>query len=164
MNGGQESEAAGQRPQGLCCQLFHPLAAAPAQEVALKSLPRRKLWGSWRGAGPPPQLSLHRHPSFLPLPCSRPQTLRLTGVWALKAHPLFLLFHCKPASAGDIRNAGSTPGSGRSSAGGHGNPLQYSCLESPMDRRAWQATVHGVAGVRHDLGTKPPLYFHLERT
>ena len=40
--------------------------------------------------------------------------------------------------------------------GGHGNPLQYSCLENPMDRGAWQAKVHGVARVRHDLVTKPP--------
>ena len=50
-----------------------------------------------------------------------------------------------PASAGTIRDVGSTPGSGRSPAGGHGNPLQYSCLENPMDRGAWQASVHGVA-------------------
>ena len=39
----------------------------------------------------------------------------------------------------------------------HGNPLQYSCLENPMDRGAWQATVHGVTRVRHNLVTKPPL-------
>ena len=44
-------------------------------------------------------------------------------------------------NAGDL---GSTPGLGRSPAGGHGNPLQYSCLESPVDRAAWRATVHGV--------------------
>ena len=44
-------------------------------------------------------------------------------------------------SAGD---AGSVPGSGRSSGGGHGNSLQYSCLKNPMNRGAWQATVHGV--------------------
>ena len=50
-----------------------------------------------------------------------------------------------PASAGDRRDTGSIPGSGRSPGGGHGNPLQYSCLENPMDRGAWQATVHGVA-------------------
>ena len=50
---------------------------------------------------------------------------------------------------------GSVPGLGRSLEGGHGNPLQYSCLENPMDREAWQATVHGVARVRHDLETKP---------
>ena len=49
------------------------------------------------------------------------------------------------ASAGDVRDAGSIPGSGRSPGGGHGNPLQYSCLKNPMDRGAWGATVHGVA-------------------
>ena len=45
---------------------------------------------------------------------------------------------------------------GRSPGGGNGNPLQYSCLENPMDRGAWWATVHGVARVGHDLVTKPP--------
>ena len=49
------------------------------------------------------------------------------------------------ANAGDIRDTGLIPGSGRSSGGGHGNPLQYSCLENPMDRGGWWATVHGVA-------------------
>ena len=50
------------------------------------------------------------------------------------------------ASAGDIRDTGSVPGfSGRSPGGGHDNPLQYSCLENPMDRGAWRATVHKVA-------------------
>ena len=49
-----------------------------------------------------------------------------------------------PANAGDIRDVGSIPGSGRSLGGGHGNPLQYSCLEHPMDRGAWWATVHRV--------------------
>ena len=50
-----------------------------------------------------------------------------------------------PATAGDIRDTSSIPGSGRSPGGGHGKPPQYSCLENPMDRGAWQATVHGVA-------------------
>ena len=49
-----------------------------------------------------------------------------------------------PPSAGDIRDVGPIPGSGRSPGGGHGNPLQYSCLENPMDRGAWWATDHGV--------------------
>ena len=56
-------------------------------------------------------------------------------------------------SAGDL---GSIPGSGRSPGEGNGNPLQYSCLENPMDRGVWQATTHGVARVGHDLATKPP--------
>ena len=46
-----------------------------------------------------------------------------------------------PANAGDM---GLIPGSGRCPGGGHGNPLQYSCLENPMDRGAWRAAVHGV--------------------
>ena len=50
-----------------------------------------------------------------------------------------------PASAGDAGDVGSVPGSGRSPGGGHGNPLQYSCLEKPKDRGAWQAIFHGVA-------------------
>ena len=49
-----------------------------------------------------------------------------------------------PASAGDVRNSGSVPGLGRSLGGGHGNSLQYSCLENPMDREAWWTAVHGV--------------------
>ena len=49
-----------------------------------------------------------------------------------------------PANVGDIRDSGSNPGSGRSSGGGHGNPLQFSCRENPMDRGAWQSIVHGV--------------------
>ena len=50
-----------------------------------------------------------------------------------------------PANAGDIRDAGSVPGSGRSPGAGHGNPLQCSCLENPMGRGAWRAAVHRVA-------------------
>ena len=50
-----------------------------------------------------------------------------------------------PANAGDVRDTGLIPGSGRSPGGGHGNPLQYSCLENPMDRGAYQATVHSIA-------------------
>ena len=50
-----------------------------------------------------------------------------------------------PANAEDIRDANSIPGSGRSPGGGPENPLQYSCLENPMDRAAWWATVHSIA-------------------
>ena len=49
-----------------------------------------------------------------------------------------------PANAGDARDAGPIPGSGRSLAEGNGNLLQYSCLENPIDRGAWRATVHRV--------------------
>ena len=50
-----------------------------------------------------------------------------------------------PANAGDIRDTGSVPGSGRAPRGEHGNPLQYSCLENPMDRGVWWATIHRVS-------------------
>ena len=50
-----------------------------------------------------------------------------------------------PVNAGDIRDTDSIPGLGRSPIGGNCNPLQYSCLENPMDRGAWQAAVHRVA-------------------
>ena len=55
-----------------------------------------------------------------------------------------LLIKNMPASAGDTRDMGSTPGLGKSSGEGNGNPLQYSYLENPMDRGAWSATVHGL--------------------
>ena len=54
------------------------------------------------------------------------------------------------ANAGDLRDAGLIPGSGRSSGEGNGSLLQYSCLGNPMDRGAWWATVLGVARVRHN--------------
>ena len=56
-------------------------------------------------------------------------------------------------SAGDLD---LNPGLGRSPEEGNGNPLQYSCLENPMDRGAWQATVHGIVRVGHNLVSKPP--------
>ena len=50
-----------------------------------------------------------------------------------------------PVNAGDVKDVSSIPGSGRSPGEGHGNPLQYSSLENPMDRGAWWAIVHTVA-------------------
>ena len=62
-----------------------------------------------------------------------------------------LVVKSPPATAGDPRTLGSVPGSGRSPGGGHGSPLQYSCLEDPKDRGAWRAAVHGVAKNRTQL-------------
>ena len=56
----------------------------------------------------------------------------------------------------NVRNIGLIPGSGRYPEAGNGNPLQYSCLGNPMDREAWQATVHGIERVGHNLVTKLP--------
>ena len=55
-----------------------------------------------------------------------------------------------PAKEGDVRDMSSVPELGRSPGEGNGNAFQYSCLENPIDRGAWQATVQGVARIRHD--------------
>ena len=60
------------------------------------------------------------------------------------ASQVVLLVKNPPADAGDVTDMGLVPGSGRSPGGRRGNPLQYSCLENPMDRGTWWATVHGV--------------------
>ena len=69
--------------------------------------------------------------------CPSPQNTRASQVAPLVKN--------LPAKAGDMRDEGSIPGSGRSPGGWHGNPLQYSCVENPMDRGAWWATVHRAA-------------------
>ena len=63
-----------------------------------------------------------------------------------RASQVALVVNNPPANAGRSRGGGWVPGSGRSPAVGNGNPLQYSCLENPMDREAWWATVHGLSG------------------
>ena len=60
------------------------------------------------------------------------------------ASQLALVVKNPPASAEDVRDAGLIPGLGRSPGGRNGNLLQYSCLENPIDRGAWRATVRGV--------------------
>ena len=65
-----------------------------------------------------------------------------------------------PANAGDVRDADSIPGLGRSPGGGRNNLLQYSCLENPMSREAWQPAVHRVGKNRtrlKQLGTHAPV-------
>ena len=59
-----------------------------------------------------------------------------------------------PANAGDLRDTGSIPGLARSPGGGHGNPLQYSCLDNPTNRGAWRAIVHRVAESDMTKGTE----------
>ena len=69
----------------------------------------------------------------------------------IRASQVVLVVKNLPANVGDLRDAGSLPGLGRSPEGGHSNPLQCSCLVNPMDRGAWWATVHGVAKSRTRL-------------
>ena len=66
-------------------------------------------------------------------------------------------------SACNAVHLGLIPGSGRFPERGNGNPLQYPCLENPMDRGAWWAIVHGVVRVGHNLVMKPPLPPHYTR-
>ena len=61
-----------------------------------------------------------------------------------RASPVALVVKNLLAKAGDGRNMGVTPGSGKSLGGGHGNSLQYACLKNPMDRGGWWVTVYGV--------------------
>ena len=69
---------------------------------------------------------------------------QVTCVGLPTAPQVALVINSLSVSAGDLRDVGSAPGLGRFPEGGHDNPLQYSCLENPMDRGAWRATVHGV--------------------
>ena len=64
---------------------------------------------------------------------------------SITASKVVLVVKYLPVNAGDLKDLGSVPGLGKSPRGGHGNPLQYSCLENSMDKRAWPAAVHGVA-------------------
>ena len=73
--------------------------------------------------------------------------LSINTIWASQ---LALVVKNLLASARDIRDTGSIPGSGRFPGGGHDNPLKYSCLENPMDRGAWQSTVCGFQRDGHD--------------
>ena len=66
-------------------------------------------------------------------------------MYKLQASHVVLVVKNLSANAGDLRDADLISGSGRSPGGGHGNPLQYSCLENPMDRGAWWATVYGAS-------------------
>ena len=76
-------------------------------------------------------------------------SFKLTDRWLLalyicQASQIALMVKNTPTNAGDVRDTGSIPGSGRSPRGGNGNPFQYSCLENPMDIGAWWAIVHRV--------------------
>ena len=114
---------------------------------------------------------------FVPIPISFESCsfVLLSEVWKIYATSFVVLpqasfgnlgsfmvhkgFPCSSVSKESACNAGdlcSIPGLRRSPGEGNGNPLQYSCLENSIDRGVWQAIVHGVARVGHDLVTKPP--------
>ena len=70
--------------------------------------------------------------------------------WEWWSSQVVFLVKNLPTNAEDIRDLGSIPGSGRTPGEGNGNPLQYSCLENPMDRGAWWAKPIGAQRIRHD--------------
>ena len=76
------------------------------------------------------------------LPAEPPGKPKGESYWASQ---VALVVKNLPANAGNLSDSGSVPGSGRSPGEGNGNPLQYSGLGNPMDRGAWQATIHGIA-------------------
>ena len=75
------------------------------------------------------------------------------------ASQMALVVKNMPANAGDLRDTSSIHGSGRSPGGGHSNPLQYSCLENSMDRKAWWATDRGVTKSQTQLSKRYPLKY-----
>ena len=83
----------------------------------------------------------------LPNPGIKPGSPALQAVSLLSEPPgeMALVVKNMPANAGDVRDSGLVPGLGRPPGGEHGDSLQYSCLENPMDRVAWQAIFHRVA-------------------
>ena len=97
-------------------------------------------FSGWPSHDPGPQQgtrNIQSRPSLPPTESARPSSMSMDFLMAQKVKRL-------PAKQG-TGDLGSIPGSGRSPGGGHGNPLQDSCLESPSDKGAWQAAVHGVA-------------------
>ena len=69
----------------------------------------------------------------------------------MSRYKIVLVVKNLPSNAGDVRDLGLIPGSGKSPGEGHSNPLQYSCLENPMDRGAWRVMVHRVTKSRTRL-------------
>ena len=124
-------------------------AAAASGHHLVSAGPNRQ-WNRPRLSGPeenkqqlcaPPAL---RQGAEKRLPTS-PRALPLSFIWSShKGFPGGARCEESPINAGDIRDGGSIPGSGRSPGGRQGNPLQCSCLENPVDRGAWRSMVHGV--------------------
>ena len=90
------------------------------------------------------------------IPCFKQVTFRIQSFnkQEARASQVVLMVKNPPANAGDITDVGLIPELGRSPGEGHGNPLQHSCLENPMDRGAWRATVH--TGTKSQTQLKQP--------
>ena len=114
----------------LCPTLCHPIDRSPSgSSVHGISLARILVWVT---------ISLSRG-------SSQPRIYEYLQL--IHGLPCWLSSKESACNAGDAGDAGSIPGSGRSPGGGHGNPLQYSCLKNPIDRRGLRATVHRAAEI-----------------
>ena len=123
--------------------------------------------GKWNGVGP------YGPSPRLPSPLARSSTCfclwksfnqRLNLVSQRLSYEGFPHSSVGKSSACKAGEPGSNTGLGRSAGEGNWNPLQYSCLENPLDRGAWQATAHRIARIGHDLATKPPLPSLIQRS
>ena len=128
----------------------HSLSNLPEEAClgrALGTLPTKQLplWVDRLQKGPFSELHTHRPgPGFDGYPLVVSRLILQGGRWFYRPFPAGSVVKILLANAGNVRDAGSITGSGRSPGGGHSNPLQYSCLENHMDRGAWWATVHSV--------------------
>ena len=123
-------------PPRCASPFFHVLSCVPG------------CWEAWSPPYPTTQLHDSIHvPWLCPTPPHPTPSWNSLLPWFLvyeRASQVALVVKNPPANAGDLRDAGFTPESEWSSGGGHRNPLQYYCLENPMNRGAWWATVHRV--------------------
>ena len=134
-------------------QIPLPLEGASLVAQRLKHLPpMRETWVWSLGQEDPLEKEMATHSSILAwrIPWTEePGELQSTGSQRVRHDWVTLLTYFVvrnlPINAGDVRDTDSIPGSGRSPGGGHGNPLQCSCLKNPMDRGAFWVTVHRVA-------------------
>ena len=116
------------------------------QKVGSSSLTGDQTWAPLIGSAESPSQGHKGTPSFTLVVC-----ICIIRGPSASGFPAGSVVKNPPASAGDTEYAGPIPGLGRSPGGGHGNPLQYSCLENPMDRGAWRAIVHRIARSRARL-------------
>ena len=136
-------------PAGTCCRPFLGLKRLWAWRLQRGSLGsqapgEKSRWLCVEGKGwyPSPSLS---GPTSGPVQHDKKETLRQPDTNSGKCGFSHSLIKNLPVNVGDIRDTSSIPGLGKFPRGGHDNPLQFSCLENPVDRGAWRATVHGVA-------------------
>ena len=102
-------------------------------------------WTAAYQAPLPMEFSRQEYWSGVPLPSPINMAVFLKLIYSIPtSSQVTLVIKNLPANVGDIRDVGLIPGSGKSPGEGNGNPLQYSCLENPMDRGAWRATVHSI--------------------